>query len=94
VMIGYKPVVSLILVFLFIFFVIRPLLKKKVFSPEGEISLLQSAPSPGISGGLKEIPQETKAPPSLLLKDQTMKLVQKDPAKTVEIMRTWLQEKE
>lgn len=94
VMIGYKPVVSLILVFLFIFFVIRPLLKKKVFSPEGEISLLQSAPSPGISGGLKEISQETKAPPSLLLKDQTMKLVQKDPAKTVEIMRTWLQEKE
>jgi len=94
VMIGYKPVVSLILVFLFIFFVIRPLLKQKVFSPEGEISLLQSAPSPGISGGLKEIPQETKAPPSLLLKDQTMRLVQKDPAKTVEIMRTWLQEKE
>ncbi|MGQ9646117.1 MAG: flagellar basal-body MS-ring/collar protein FliF [Thermodesulfobacteriota bacterium] len=94
-MIGYKPVVSLILAFLFIFFVIRPLVKKKVLGPEGEASLLESGPSPAISsGGLREIPQGTGAPTSLALKDQTVKLVQKDPTKTVEIMRTWLNEKE
>jgi len=95
VMIGYKPVVSLMLAFLFIFFVIRPLLKKKVLSPEGEVSLLQSGPSSVVSsGGLMGVKQETNAPPSLPLKDQTLKLVQKDPAKTVEIMRTWLREKD
>ena len=89
-MIGYKPVVSLILALLFIFFVVRPLLKRRAFSP-GEIgtSLLQSVPQPGIPSEIAE-----KKPASINYRDQMVQLTQEDPSKAARIVKSWLHEKE
>jgi flagellar M-ring protein FliF len=99
----YKPAVSLLLGFLFLFFVLRPMLKKRVFSPaEGLVQLQPAAAAAGpapsaISGAApREIQNDAKREPQpvLSVKDQTVKLIQDDPARTVGIVKTWLSEKE
>jgi len=92
---GYKPVVSLVLALLFIFFVFRPLLKKRVFSPQRQLDVLQTASSPAIAlEGQQGLLMETKPAPLLGLKSQVVKLAHEDPSKTVGIVKTWLRERE
>ncbi len=96
----YKPVVSLILAFLLIFFVVRPLLKKKGLGLEKEdLSLLKSIP-PGTlppqaaqTAPVAQVGQEKK-PAAVSYKDQTLQIAQEDPSKAARIVKTWLQEKE
>jgi flagellar M-ring protein FliF len=93
--IGYKPVISLILAFLFIFFVVRPLLKKRSVSPVNEdISLLQSVPQETLPPPVPEMVQERKPPPPVSHREQTLQIAQDDPSRTARIVKTWLQEKE
>jgi flagellar M-ring protein FliF len=96
----YKPVISLILAFLLIFFVVRPLLKKKgpVLEKE-DLSLLKSIP-PGVlppqaaqAAPVAQVGQEKK-PAVVSYKDQTLQIAQEDPSKAARIVKTWLQEKE
>ena len=90
----YKPAISLILAFLFIFFVVRPFLKKRSFSPEKEeASLLQSVPPGTLPPQVAQVAREKK-PPALSYKDQVVQIAQEDPSKTASIVKTWLQEKE
>ena len=92
---GYKPVVSLVLALLFIFFVFRPLLKRRVFSPQRQLDVLQTASSPAIAlEGQQELPMETKPAPLLGLKNQAVKVAQEDPSKTAGIVKTWLRERD
>jgi flagellar M-ring protein FliF len=90
-MIGYKPIISLVLALLFIFFVVRPLLKKKVFTQERELSLPRSLPPPMIPA---EAEQEIRASTPIDLRQQTLQLVHGDPSKAVGIVKTWLHERE
>jgi flagellar M-ring protein FliF len=87
----YKPVVSLLLALLFIFFVVKPLLKRRPSLPgEKEVPLLAPGMRPGdpkalpVSGGKK----------SSEMTDQTLDLAHGDPSKTVGIVKSWLQERE
>ena len=92
---GYKPVVSLVLALLFIFFVFRPLLKRRVFSPQRQLDVLQTASSPAIAlEGQQELHRETKPATLLGVKNQAVKVAQEDPSKTAGIVKTWLRERE
>jgi flagellar M-ring protein FliF len=90
-MIAYKPIVSLILAFLFILFIVRPLLKRGFFSPGREAPALQSISSPVTS---PESLLGPKPPASINLRDQTAQLVREDPSKAVGVVKTWIHEKE
>jgi len=92
-MMVYKPVVSLILALLCIFFVIRPLLKKRITLQGREMPIPIPEPFP-VSKIPSETPQGTKPPPGLDLRDQTLQLVKGDPSKAVGIVKSWLHEKE
>ena len=86
-LVAYKPVVSLILAVLFIFFVVRPLLKRKGYAP-GEAPLLPGNPAPALA---------SEGAPALKagdIREQTLQLAQGNPSKTVGIVKTWLNEKE
>jgi flagellar M-ring protein FliF len=86
-LVAYKPVVSLILAVLFIFFVVRPLLKRKGYAP-GEAPLLPGNPAPALA---------SEGAPALRagdIREQTLHLAQGNPSKTVGIVKTWLNEKE
>jgi flagellar biosynthesis/type III secretory pathway M-ring protein FliF/YscJ len=96
----YKPVISLILAFLLIFFVVRPLLKKRSPGLEKEdLSLLKSVPpgtlppQTGQTAPVAQVAQEKK-PATVSYKDQTLQIAQEDPSKAARIVKTWLQEKE
>jgi flagellar M-ring protein FliF len=94
-MMAYKPAVSLILALLFLLFVIRPLLKKRPLTQEGETPLLQPAPSSTMpSETQREIAKEMHPSTPLRLKEQTVKLIQEDPSRTVGIVKSWLREGE
>jgi flagellar M-ring protein FliF len=85
--VAYKPMVSLILAALFIFFVVRPLLKRKAPAP-GTAPLLAGNPAPALAA---------EGAPALKagdIREQTLQLAQGNPSKTVGIVRTWLNEKE
>lgn len=87
----YKPIVSLLLALLFIFFVVRPLLKRRPSLPqEKEVPLL----APGMQPGAPEALQGSGGKKPLEMKDQTLQLVHGDPSKTVGIVKTWLRERE
>jgi flagellar M-ring protein FliF len=87
----YKPAVSLVLVLLFIFFVLRPILKKRPGEQTQDVPFLQTTAPAMISADLPtERPRMTSLPP----KEHALQLVQKDPSKAVGVLRTWLQEKE
>jgi flagellar M-ring protein FliF len=84
---AYKPVVSLILAALFLFFVVRPLLKRKVYAP-GEATLLPGGSPPALaSAGAPAIKTGD-------IREQTLQLAQGNPSQTVGIVKTWLNEKE
>jgi flagellar M-ring protein FliF len=87
----YKPVVSLLLALLFIFFVVRPLLQRRPLLPQEKgVPLLAQ----GEQSAVAEAPQVTgaKRPPEI--KGQILQLVQQDPSRTAGIVKTWLREKE
>jgi len=93
--IGYKPVISLILAFLFIFFVVKPLLKKRNISPgAGESPVLQSVAQTTLPQQMAEAGQERRAPAPVSYKDQTLQIATGDPSKAARVVKTWLQEKE
>jgi flagellar M-ring protein FliF len=86
-LVAYKPVVSLVLAVLFIFFVVRPLLKRKPYAP-GEAPLLAGNATPALAA---------EGGPALKagdIREQTLQLAQGNPSKTVGIVKTWLNEKE
>jgi flagellar M-ring protein FliF len=87
-LIAYKPLVSLILAFLFIFFVIKPILKKKSAQAPAEIPYLPEKTQPVLS------PEPALAPKVLDVREQALQLAQGDPSKTVGIVKTWLNERE
>ncbi len=87
----YKPAISLVLVFLFIFFIFRPILKKRPLEQAGEVSLPQ-APAPVMISA--EMPPERNSVTALTPRDHALQIVQKDPSKAVGILRSWLHEKE
>ena len=88
----YKPLVSLLLAVMFILFVVKPLIKKGISSSSPppvvpQLAAEQALPlagTPQIAGGKK----------TLEPRDQTVRLIQEDPTKTVGIVKSWLQEKE
>jgi flagellar M-ring protein FliF len=88
----YKPIVSLLLALLFIFFVVKPLLKKKPALPgRGDIPLLPQGEEPMAP---QRILQEASPPKALDIRDQTVHLLKEDPAKSVGIVKAWLRERE
>jgi flagellar M-ring protein FliF len=94
--IAFKPIVSLVLVLLFILFVVRPVLKKKILSVGTEGLLPQpSTPQMIPREVTQEVAQkEMRTPAALNIKDQTIKLIQEDPPRTVGIVKGWIREKE
>jgi flagellar M-ring protein FliF len=87
----YKPAVSLLLALLFIFFVVRPLLKRRSPLPQEKGAPLLAE---GDQSAFPEAPQVTRGEKPLEIRDQTLKLIQKDPSKTAGIIKTWLHERE
>jgi flagellar M-ring protein FliF len=87
----YKPAISLVLVLLFIFFVLRPILKKRSTERGQNASLLQ-ATVPGMIP--VEMPSDRTPMTALNPRDHALQLVQKEPSKAVGVLRSWLHEKE
>jgi flagellar M-ring protein FliF len=87
----YKPVVSLLLAVLFIFFVVRPLLKRKPsLPPEKVVPLLPQNEEPAAA----EASRVAGVKKPLAIKDQILQLVEQDPSRTAGIVKTWIREKE
>lgn len=87
----YKPVVSLLLAVLFIFFVVRPFLKRRPSLPqEKAVPLLAQNEPPPAAEALRMA--GVKKP--LEIRDQILQLVQQDPSKSAGIVKTWIREKE
>jgi flagellar M-ring protein FliF len=87
----YKPAVSLLLALLFIFFVVRPLLKRRPSLPQEKLVPLLA---PGEQSAVPGAPQVTGAKKPVEIRDQVLQLVQQDPSKTAGIVKTWLRERE
>ncbi|MBM4333048.1 MAG: flagellar M-ring protein FliF [Deltaproteobacteria bacterium] len=87
-LLSYKPLVSLILILLFIFFVVRPLLKKRNFLPQESVAYLPQQAQPALSA------EPSLVSKSLDLREQTIQLVQGDSTKAVGIVKTWLNERD
>lgn len=87
----YKPTISLVLALLFIFFILRPILKKRLLEQARDVSLLQATAPAMISA---ELPPERTPVTALTPRDHALQLVQKDPSKAVGVLRSWLHEKE
>ncbi len=88
----YKPLVSLILGLMFIFFVVKPLLKKGAGAPEGPAGPLEpQALTAGAGAGAPQIAAARRAPE---LRDQTIQLLQEDPTGSAGVVKSWLNEKE
>jgi flagellar M-ring protein FliF len=87
-LISYKPVVSLILALLFIFFVVRPILQKKPDRVGENTAYLPEKVQPALS------PPPLAETKTLDVREQALQLAQGDPSKTVGIVKTWLNERE
>lgn len=85
--IAYKPLTSLILAALFIFFVVRPLMKKLSFSGREAVVSAELGPGPSLSS--EPVPQ----PKQLDLRTQTIKLVKGDTDRAAGVVKAWLNEK-
>ncbi len=85
--IAYKPLTSLILAVLFIFFVVRPLLKRMSFSIKEPMAPTELAPVPAISS------ETASEPKQLDLRTQTVKLVKGDAERAAGVVKAWLNEK-
>lgn len=80
---AYKPAVSLLLALLFIFFVLRPLLRRRAWQPVPRVSPPPAQPLLSPEG-----------PQPLDIRGQTLQIIQGDPAKTVGVVKSWLNERE
>jgi flagellar M-ring protein FliF len=87
ILISYKPLVSLILAALFIFFVVRPLLRRRASQPQEETAYL---PKSSLPPALP--PDASQHPKPLDLKTQTVQLIQENPSKAVGIIKEWINE--
>ena len=87
ILIAYKPLVSLILAVLFIFFVVRPLLRRRTSLPQEETAYL---PKPSLQPALP--PDTSQQPKSIDLKTQTVQMIQENPSKAVGIIKEWINE--
>jgi flagellar M-ring protein FliF len=88
----YKPVVSLLLAVLFIFFVVRPMLKRRPSLPsEKGVPLLSQNEEPAAAA---EAPRVAGVKKPLEIRDQILQLVQQEPSKTAGVVKTWIREKE
>jgi flagellar M-ring protein FliF len=85
----YKPVVSLLLALLFIFFIVRPLVKKGAFEVGAPAALLHEAPQPAALAEAPHVPQKAKP---IDYREQALQLVKQDPSKTAGIVKAWLRE--
>lgn len=87
----YKPAISLVLVILFIFFVLRPTLKRRPMEQPQDVPVLQA-----VSPAMISVDMPSERPPMATLnpRDHALQIVQKDPSKAVGVLRTWLNEKE
>jgi len=92
ILISYKPLVSLILAVLFIFFVVRPLLTRRPLLPKEEAAFLpqMSSSQPAALPGQAPVAREAKA---IDLRQQTVQMVQENPSKVVGIIKEWINEK-
>ncbi len=87
----YKPLVSLLLALLFIFFVIKPLFKRWAALPaKSEAPMLPEGEQPLPRGGSQLA--GVKRP--LELRDQTIQLAKEDPTKAAGVLKSWLHERE
>ena len=102
----YKPVVSLVLAALFIFFIVKPMMKKTLLGglwAAGSRPLDGPPPHPALAapGDSEAIPQigmaaETKALPATVRTSDRNDIVQsigQDPTRAAEIVKSWLHEK-
>lgn len=87
ILISYKPLVSLILAVLFIFFVVRPLLRRRASLPQEETAYL---PKSSLPPALP--PDVSQQPKTLDRKTQTVQLIQENPSKAVGIIKEWINE--
>jgi flagellar M-ring protein FliF len=87
ILISYKPLVSLGLAVLFIFFVVRPLLRRRGPLPQDETSYL---PKPSLHPALP--PDSSPQAKPLDLKSQTVQLIQENPSRAVGIIKEWISE--
>lgn len=87
-LIAYKPAVSLILALLFVFFVVRPLLKKR--EPEEA-----SAPPPLLERTMQPVTVSdvSETPKTIDLREQALQLAHSDPSKAAGVIKAWLREK-
>jgi flagellar M-ring protein FliF len=86
-LIAYKPAVSLVLALLFIFFVVRPLLKKKEVQ-EAPVPPLLDRPIQPVT-----VSEVSEAPKGVDLREQALQLVHSDPSKAAGVIKAWLHEK-
>lgn len=82
----YKPLISLILAALFIFFVVRPLLKKISFSGREALESVELPSVPSFS------PEAVPEPKQLDLRTQAIKLVKGDTERAAGVVKAWLNE--
>jgi len=94
ILLAYKPAVSLLLAAMFIFFIVRPLLKKKGYSPK-EGMLLTERPAPALptESPTVAVPAASGAK-ALDAREQTIQLAQGNPTRTAGIVKAWLNERE
>jgi flagellar M-ring protein FliF len=93
ILLAYKPAVSLLLAAMFIFFVVRPLLKKKGSSPV-EGMLLGERPAPALPMESAPAAIQAAAMKTLDSREQTLHLAQGNPTRTAGIVKAWLNERE
>ncbi len=86
-LVAYKPVVSLLLAVLFIFFVVRPLLRRREYAPS-EARMIPGNPTPALAA------EGSPAIKAGDMREQTLQLAQGNPTKTVGIVKSWLNEKD
>ncbi len=98
----YKPLISLVLALLFFFLVIKPMMKRNLFSgfrTEEQVLLDQLRPRPALPPGTEggAVPQIAQNEEAGLLKGmdrkQIFQSVEEDPTKAAEIVKSWLHEK-
>ncbi len=88
-LISYKPVVSLLLALFFIFFVVRPLLKRRPLHLQHQIPYLPDHVPPALPPEKEESREEK--PPNI--RQQTVRLIQEEPSKALGIVRNWINER-
>ena len=98
----HKPLISLVLALLFFFLVIKPMMKKNLFSgfrTEEQVLLEQLRPRPALPQGTEggEVPLLAQNGETGLQKGmdrkQIFQSVEEDPSKAAEIVKSWLHEK-